>query len=90
MATAVSNVVAPGGSYRAQFGLVSYFSAQELTMRMNCNGQPVPTNAQGVGLVSFRAPARPGPAQWTGTIRLQSNGRDTTFKVTVPYRVARP
>jgi hypothetical protein len=89
-ATAVSNVVAPGGSYRAQLGLVSYFSAKELAMRMSCNGQPVPTNAQGVGLVRFRAPTRPGTARWTGTIRLRSNGRDTTFKVTVPYRVARP
>ncbi len=32
---------------------------------------------------------RPGPATWTGTIRLNHYGRDTTFRVTVPYRVAR-
>jgi hypothetical protein len=88
-ATAVSQVVAPGGSYRAQLGVVSYFSAKELAMRMSCNGQPVRISPQGVGLVSFRAPTRPGPATWMGTIRLHSHGRDTTFKVRVPYRVAR-
>ncbi len=88
-ATAASNVVAPGDTYRAQLGLVDYFSANELKMQLTCNGYPVPIGPAGTGLVRFRAPTRPGPATWTGTIRLNQNGRDTTFRVTVPYRVAR-
>ena len=87
-AVAESNVVAPGDTYHAQLGLVGYFLANELKMRMTCNGRPVLIGPAGTGLVRFRAPTRPGPATWTGTIRLNSNGRDSTFKVTVPYRVA--
>jgi hypothetical protein len=89
IATATSSVVAPGGTYRAQLGLIDYFSANELNMRMTCNGQPVPLTPAGTGLVRFRAPTHPGPAAWTGTIRVSSNNRDSTFSVTVPYRVAR-
>lgn len=88
-ATAESNVVAPGDTYRAQLGLVGYVSANELRMHMACNGHAVPTTPEGTGLVRFRAPTYPGPATWTGTIRINQNGRDTTFRVTVPYRVAR-
>ncbi|HET9506039.1 MAG TPA: hypothetical protein VFO93_21020, partial [Hymenobacter sp.] len=88
-ATAQANVVAPGDTYRAQLGLIGYLSAKEVKMQMACNGRPVPADSAGVGQVRFRAPTRPGPATWTGTIRLNHNGRDTTFRVTVPYRVAR-
>jgi len=88
-ASAESNVVAPGATYRAELGLVSYYPADKLKMHMTCNGQPVPIGSDGIGQASFRAPTRPGPATWTGAIRLNQNGRDTTFKVTVPYRVAR-
>ena len=88
-ATAESSVVAPGDTYRAQLRLVGYFSAAELKMVMTCNGQPVSAGPDGTGLVRFRAPTLPGPATWTGTIRINQYGRDTTFKVTVPYRVAR-
>jgi hypothetical protein len=86
---AESNVVAPGGTYRAELGLVNYFSAAELNMHMSCNGQPVWVGPDGVGLVRFRAPRQPGPASWMGKIYLRQNGRDTTFAVRVPYRVAR-
>ncbi len=89
VATAQANIVAPGDTYRAQLGLVGYFSANEVKMQMACNGRPVLADSAGVGQVRFRAPTRPGPATWTGTIRLNHNGRDTTFRVTVPYRVAR-
>ena len=89
VATAQSNVVAPGDTYLAQLGLVGYFSANELKMQMACNGRPVPIGSAGTGLVRFRAPTHPGPTTWTGTIRLNQNGRDTTFKVVVPYRVVR-
>jgi hypothetical protein len=68
-ATAESNVVAPGDTYRAKLGLVSYYPTSELAMHMACNGQPVPTDADGIGIVRFRAPTRLGPATWKGTIR---------------------
>jgi hypothetical protein len=87
IATAESNIVAPGDTYHAQLGLIGYFSAHELRMQMTCNGRPVPTSSNGTGLISFRAPTRPGPATWTGTIRISSNNRDSTFRVTVPYHV---
>lgn len=89
IATAESNVVAPGSTYRARLGVANYFSANELRMQMTCNGSPVPLTPAGTGLVRFHAPTRPGPATWSGTIRVSSNGRDSTFRVTVPYRVAR-
>jgi hypothetical protein len=88
-ATAESNVVAPGGTYRAQLGVTSYFSANELRMQMTYDVQPVPLTPAGTGVVRFRAPTRSGPATWTGTIRTRSNGRDSTFKIIVPYRVVR-
>ena len=87
-ATAESNVVAPGDTYRAELFLVSHFG-NDLRMQMACNGQPVAVGPDGVGLVRFRAPTRPGPASWTGSIRINQNGRDTTFVVRVPYRVVR-
>jgi len=86
-ATAESIIVAPGGTYRAQLGVTGYFSANELRMQMTYDGRPVPLTPAGTGLVRFHAPTRPGPATWTGTIRINSNDRDSTFRVTVPYRV---
>jgi len=88
-ATAQSNTVAPGDTYRAQLLVLASFTPTKAPLSMTCNGRPVPIDPAGTGLVRFRAPTRPGPATWTGTIRLNQNGRDTTFKVVVPYRVAR-
>jgi len=85
MATAESNTVAPGETYRAEF-----FVTKVLTIagaRVTCNGQPVVVGADGVGYVSFRAPTRPGPASWLATMRFSVNGRDTTFQRQVSYRV---
>ncbi|MGI4870301.1 MAG: hypothetical protein ACRYFX_03875 [Janthinobacterium lividum] len=87
-ASAESNVLAPGDTYRAELLLVNHFGA-DLRMHMACNGRPVPVGPDGVGLVRFRAPRQPGPATWTGTVRFTENGRDTTYQVTVLYRVAR-
>lgn len=66
----------------------SYHLPQAL--RMRCNGRPVPVDENGLGQVRFQAPWKPGPATWTGSITFVQNGRDTTFKVLVPYRVALP
>lgn len=87
VATAESAVVAPGDTYRAHLFLLKSLVPQSL--HMYCNGQAVPVGTDGTGYVRFRASVHPGPATWTGTIRLHQNGRDTTFTVRVPYRVAR-
>jgi hypothetical protein len=87
VASAEANVVAPGTTYRARLLLVKSLLPQ--TIRMTCNGQPIPIGTNGAGLVRFRAPGQPGPASWVGQIRLSQNGRDTTFAVRVPYRVVR-
>lgn len=88
VASAEANVVAPGDTYRAELFLAAHFGP-ELHMQMACNGRPVAVGPDGVGLVRFRAPLKPGPATWTGTVRINQNGRDTTFVVRVPYRVVR-
>jgi hypothetical protein len=89
IAAAKSDIVAPGDTYTAELVAVNYYSANDLQMNMACNGRPVLIGPDGMGQVRFRAPTRPGPATWMGTIRLNQNGRDTTFRVKVPYRVVR-
>ena len=88
-ATAESNTVAPGGTYRARLLVLVSLTPAQAPLSMTCNGRPIPVGPAGTGVVRFRAPTHPGPATWTGTIRLNQNGRDSTFQVTVPYRVAR-
>jgi cell division protein FtsB len=88
-ATAESNTVAPGDTYRAQLLVLANSTPTRAPLSMTCNGQSIPVGPTGIGQVRFRAPTRPGPATWTGTIRFNMYGRDTTFKVVVPYRVAR-
>jgi hypothetical protein len=87
--SAESSTVAPGKTYRAQLFLGSVLELRYVPMQMRCNSQPVSVDSSSVGQVRFRAPKKPGPAAWTGTIRLATNGRDTTFRVRVSYRVAR-
>lgn len=87
LAIAQRNIVAPGDTYRARLLLATHLPADAHQM-MSCNGQPVPVDSLGIGQVRFRAPLQAGLASWTGTIRLNQNGRDTTFVVRVPYRVA--
>jgi hypothetical protein len=82
VATAQANVVAPGDTYRAQLGLVVYFSANELRMQMACNGRPVPTDFAGVGQVRFRAPTPPAPALPLGRAPFAS----TKMAATPPLR----
>ncbi|GAB3636058.1 hypothetical protein GCM10027422_16480 [Hymenobacter arcticus] len=85
-ATAVCATVAPGSTYQARLLVVK--SLLPSSMRMYCNGQPVPVGPDGAGFVRFRAPRQAGPASWVGRVRINHNGRDTTFVVRVPYRVA--
>lgn len=94
-ASAESNTVAAGTKYKAELFLTA--SATGLRPTMTLNGSPLSVDpATGKGKVEFTA--RPGSfdaagnakAQWTGTIRFKQNGRDTTFKVTVPYTITKP
>jgi|GEM_PF-1451880 len=87
-ASAEASTVAPGDTYRATAYLATTHSSSTPHFPMTCNGQPVPVDAQGIGHVRFQAPMKPGPASWVGKLRLKSGGRDSTFEVRVPYRVA--
>ncbi|WP_201977513.1 type IX secretion system motor protein PorM/GldM [Hymenobacter rubidus] len=93
-ASAESNTVAAGTKYKAELFLTA--SATGLQQKMSLNGSPLSVGPDGHGKVEFTA--RPGnfdasgnaKASWTGTIRINNSGRDTTFKVTVPYTVTKP
>jgi hypothetical protein len=90
VASAEANVVRPGETYRARLYVLKQLVLPAGRLQMRCNGQPVPVDERGIGHVRFRVPNHPGPAAWHGTIRYNLNGRDTTFQLTMPYRVARP
>jgi gliding motility-associated protein GldM len=93
-ASAESQTVAAGTKYKAELFLTA--SASNIRPSMTYNGSPLSVGPDGHGKVEFTA--RPGnfdqagnaKASWTGTIRLNQAGRDTTFKVTVPYVVTKP
>jgi gliding motility-associated protein GldM len=93
-ASAESNTVAAGTKYKAELFLTA--SASTISPRMTLNGSPLSVGPDGKGKVEFTA--RPGgfdasgnaKASWTGTIRFNQNGRDTTFTVKVPYTVTKP
>jgi gliding motility-associated protein GldM len=93
-ASAESNTVAAGTKYKADLFLTA--SASSISPRMTLNGGPLKVAPDGKGKVEFTA--RPGAfdasgnakASWTGTIRFNQNGRDTTFTVKVPYTITKP
>ncbi len=94
-ASAESNTVAAGTKYKAELFLTA--SASSLRPSMTLNGSPLSVDASTQrGKVEFTA--RPGAfdkegnakASWTGTVRVNNNGRDTTFKVQVPYTITKP
>ena len=94
-ASAESNTVAAGTKYKAELFLTA--AASGLKQNMTYNGSPLPVDPKtNHGKIEFTA--RPGnfdasgnaKANWTGSIRINQNGRDTTFKVTVPYTITKP
>ena len=93
-ASAESNTVAAGTKYKAELFLTA--SATSISPRMTLNGGSLPVGPDGKGKVEFTA--RPGSfdasgnakSSWTGTIRFNQNGRDTTFTVKVPYTITKP
>ena len=94
-ASAESNTVAAGTKYKAELFLTAFATGLRPTMTLN--GSPLSVDqSTGHGKVEFTA--RPGSfdkdgnakASWNGTVRVNTNGRDTTFKVLVPYTITKP
>jgi gliding motility-associated protein GldM len=94
-ASAESNTVAAGTKYKAELFLTA--AASGLKQNMTYNGSTLSVDPKtNHGKIEFTA--KPGSfdaagnakASWTGTIRINQNGRDTTFRVTVPYTVTKP
>ena len=94
-ASAESNTVAAGTKYKAELFLTA--AASGLKQNMTYNGSALAVDPKtNHGKIEFTA--RPGnfdasgnaKANWTGSIRINQNGRDTTFKVTVPYTITKP
>ena len=93
-ASAESNTVAAGTKYKADLFLTA--AATGLKQSMTYNGSPLSIGSDGHGKVEFTA--RPGAfdkdgnakASWTGTIRINQNGRDTTFVKKIDYTVTKP
>jgi gliding motility-associated protein GldM len=92
-ASAESNTVAAGTKYKADLFLTA--SASSLTPVMTLNGSPLKVT-DGKGKIEFTATPGAFNAEgvakktWSGTVRIRNAGRDTTFKVTVPYMVTKP
>ena len=93
-ASAESNTVAAGTKYKAELFLTA--AASSIHPSMTLNGGALSVGPDGHGKVEFTA--RPGgfdasgnsKSSWTGTIRFNQNGRDTTFTVKVPYTITKP
>ncbi|MCC3156973.1 hypothetical protein LJ737_06975 [Hymenobacter sp. 15J16-1T3B] len=87
MAVPESNEVPVGGTYRAALFLTS--SAVGIRPVMQADGRPVPLTLDGRGRVEFVVPATApaGPASWEASIALRQYGRDTTFRLRVPYTI---
>ena len=94
-AAAESNTVAAGTKYKAELFLTA--AATGLKQVMTLNGSALSVDPKtNHGKVEFTA--RPGnfdasgnaKATWSGSIRINNNGRDTTFKVSVPYTITKP
>lgn len=97
MSRATSNVVAAGTEYEAEMFIAASSSAIRPTFQFE--GREVPgavVNGMNVGKVKFRVSAgsydKEGNAKksWKGTITIKNKGKDTSFKMEVPYIVARP
>ncbi len=91
--SAASNTVAAGTKYSAEMFIAATSSA--ITPRMFFEGRPVKVE-NGRGKVEFVASAgaydKDGNAKkaWKGQIKMNQNGRDTTFQVSGEYVVAKP
>lgn len=91
-----SKIVAAGTKYEADLFLAASSSA--ITPTMTFNGRPIKVdNNTKIGKVAFVAPParsydKEGLAKmtWTGAINFKFKGKDTTFKKSFEYFVAKP
>ncbi len=97
MSRATSNVVAAGTDYEAEMFIAASSSA--IKPEFKFEGRDVQAAMSGgvvVGKVKFKASAgaydKEGNAKktWKGSITIKNKGNDTTFKMEVPYIVAKP
>jgi GldM N-terminal domain len=88
MAVPESNTVREGDTYRATMYLTTTGS-EVYDLRMTANGQPIKADYRRQSLVQLPIPAdaAAGPARWEGAIQGHYHGRDTTFRVQVPYTI---
>jgi gliding motility-associated protein GldM len=93
MARAESKTVAAGTKYKADMFIAASSSA--ITPIMTYQGRPVKVE-NGLGKIEFNASAgaydKEGISKqtWTGQIRINNNGRDTTFTLKEEFFVAKP
>ncbi|MBK0404277.1 gliding motility protein GldM [Adhaeribacter sp. BT258] len=93
MARAESKTVAAGTKYKADMFIAA--SSNAITPIMTYQGRPVKVE-NGLGKIEFTAQAgaydKEGISKqsWTGQIRINNNGRDTTFTLKEEYFVAKP
>lgn len=92
LASAEDNEVMPGATYRASFGLAAALY-RPTGFAMTANGAPVAIGPDGFGQVAFAVPPLGGAARrqasWVGSITVRTNGRESTFRVRVPYTIVR-
>lgn len=93
VAVAKSSTVAAGTDYEAELFLAASSSTTNPTMKRD--GAPVPVE-KGRGKIKFRASATSYDAEgnskkkWTGSITINTKGKDTTFTQMFDYVVAKP
>lgn len=83
-----SNTVRAGDTYRATLFL-STTGSDVYGIRLEANGQPIKADYRQQWPVQFPIPAAAaaGGASWEGAVRGRYHGRDTTFRVRVPYTI---
>ena len=91
--SAESNEVAAGATYRAEMFLATTLAPKPLSMKVN--GQAIPVDKFGHGEITFTAnPSSQDRGSiarksWVGEIKTKWDGKDTVYKVLVPYTVIR-
>ncbi|MCA8830006.1 hypothetical protein [Hymenobacter pini] len=88
-----ARTVKPGDVYEAELMLLQGIHVRN--PRMTANGRSIPVDDKGHGHVAFTVPDNLPPGKnsvnafWDGTIRITTYGRDSTFRVRVPYTIHR-
>ena len=90
-ARAESNTVTPGSIYKAELFLIENLKPKPVKMFMN--GRQIPVSELGAGKIEFvvdsvgSVKGNEVKRNWLGEIQTTHDGRDTTYKVLVQYKV---